>query len=250
MVSNSNKSDYEAQIQVVNHEKLLFLVFSLIQKLVDDERPEVFFIDHHLMWFYIYLESWCPIKLIFFIAIKFSRSGIQQSGHFFRYWEVMGTNFQKACGRIVYGTISSRCWMAPLIRCGKWFNRFVLEDSSDRWIFFCRLQHHQRTNGKGKKLVLEEGKQCTCLYIIGDKRNSLCVDVFWIVHHFLIVLYAWITHLFQKTFTSFPTIKPCHPFSDLQSQYSPEAVGWNICPCPWRNSPPLPVLFSSSWKPT
>ncbi|EFH48553.1 binding protein [Arabidopsis lyrata subsp. lyrata] len=40
-VSNSDKSDYEARIQVVNHEKLLFLVFSLIQKLVDDERPEV-----------------------------------------------------------------------------------------------------------------------------------------------------------------------------------------------------------------
>jgi hypothetical protein len=41
MGSNSGKSDYEAPIQVVNHEKLLFLVFSLIQKLVDDERPEV-----------------------------------------------------------------------------------------------------------------------------------------------------------------------------------------------------------------
>ncbi|CAH8359815.1 unnamed protein product [Eruca vesicaria subsp. sativa] len=41
MVSNSNKPDYEARIQIVNHEKLLFLVFSLIQKLVDDDRPEV-----------------------------------------------------------------------------------------------------------------------------------------------------------------------------------------------------------------
>ncbi|CAN8255686.1 unnamed protein product [Cochlearia groenlandica] len=41
MVRNSNKPDNETQIQVVNHEKLLFLVFSLIQKLVDDERPEV-----------------------------------------------------------------------------------------------------------------------------------------------------------------------------------------------------------------
>ncbi|WZY79255.1 hypothetical protein YC2023_025639 [Brassica napus] len=40
-VEDSNKPDYEARIQVVNHEKLLFLVFSLIQKLVDDERPEV-----------------------------------------------------------------------------------------------------------------------------------------------------------------------------------------------------------------
>ncbi|KFK26462.1 hypothetical protein AALP_AA8G252200 [Arabis alpina] len=41
MASISNKTDLEARIQVVNHEKLLFLVFSLIQKLVDDERPEV-----------------------------------------------------------------------------------------------------------------------------------------------------------------------------------------------------------------
>ncbi|XP_010494057.1 PREDICTED: protein MON2 homolog isoform X3 [Camelina sativa] len=41
MVSDSNKADYEVRRQVVNHEKLLFLVFSLIQKLVDDERPEV-----------------------------------------------------------------------------------------------------------------------------------------------------------------------------------------------------------------
>uniref|UniRef100_A0A1J3F4G6 Protein MON2-like protein n=1 Tax=Noccaea caerulescens TaxID=107243 RepID=A0A1J3F4G6_NOCCA len=41
MANNANKPDYEARIQVVNHEKLLFLVFSLIQKLVDDERPEV-----------------------------------------------------------------------------------------------------------------------------------------------------------------------------------------------------------------
>ncbi|CAH8299817.1 unnamed protein product [Eruca vesicaria subsp. sativa] len=40
-VEDSNKPDYEARIVVVNHEKLLFLVFSLIQKLVDDERPEV-----------------------------------------------------------------------------------------------------------------------------------------------------------------------------------------------------------------
>ncbi|XP_056845937.1 uncharacterized protein LOC108812514 isoform X3 [Raphanus sativus] len=40
-VEDSDKPDYEARIQVVNHEKLLFLVFSLIQKLVDDERPEV-----------------------------------------------------------------------------------------------------------------------------------------------------------------------------------------------------------------
>ncbi|KAG2305536.1 hypothetical protein Bca52824_034187 [Brassica carinata] len=40
-VEDSNKPDYEARIQVVNHEKLLFLVFSLIQKLVADERPEV-----------------------------------------------------------------------------------------------------------------------------------------------------------------------------------------------------------------
>ncbi|XP_048591161.1 LOW QUALITY PROTEIN: protein MON2 homolog [Brassica napus] len=41
VVSNSNKPDFEARIQIVNHEKLLFLVFSLIQKLVDDDRPEV-----------------------------------------------------------------------------------------------------------------------------------------------------------------------------------------------------------------
>ncbi|KAJ0253818.1 ARM repeat superfamily protein [Hirschfeldia incana] len=41
VVSNSNKPDYEARIQIINHEKLLFLVFSLIQKLVDDDRPEV-----------------------------------------------------------------------------------------------------------------------------------------------------------------------------------------------------------------
>jgi hypothetical protein len=61
MGSNSGKSDYEAPIQVVNHEKLLFLVFSLIQKLVDDERPEVFFIDHHFFCnvnFFISFESW------------------------------------------------------------------------------------------------------------------------------------------------------------------------------------------------
>ncbi|XP_009151234.2 protein MON2 homolog isoform X2 [Brassica rapa] len=41
VVSNSNKPDFEARTQIVNHEKLLFLVFSLIQKLVDDDRPEV-----------------------------------------------------------------------------------------------------------------------------------------------------------------------------------------------------------------
>ncbi|XP_018483397.1 uncharacterized protein LOC108854355 isoform X1 [Raphanus sativus] len=41
VVSNYNKPDFEARIQIVNHEKLLFLVFSLIQKLVDDDRPEV-----------------------------------------------------------------------------------------------------------------------------------------------------------------------------------------------------------------
>ncbi|ESQ32284.1 hypothetical protein EUTSA_v10003510mg [Eutrema salsugineum] len=40
-ISNFNKPDDDSRIQVVNHEKLLFLVFSLIQKLVDDERPEV-----------------------------------------------------------------------------------------------------------------------------------------------------------------------------------------------------------------
>lgn len=113
---------------------------------------------------------------------------------------------------------------------------------------FCRLQHHQRTNGKGKKSVLEEGKLCTCLYIIGDKKNSCRVDLFCIVHLFVIVFDAWITRLLQKIFTNFPTIEPCHLYSDMQSQFSPEAVGWNICTCPWRNSPSLPVLFSSSWK--
>ncbi|KAL0738731.1 hypothetical protein Bca4012_014941 [Brassica carinata] len=41
IVSKSNKPDDEARIHLVNHEKLLFLVFSLIQKLVDDDRPEV-----------------------------------------------------------------------------------------------------------------------------------------------------------------------------------------------------------------
>ena len=50
VVSNSNKPDFEARIQIVNHEKLLFLVFSLIQKLVDDDRPEVFFIDHRCLF--------------------------------------------------------------------------------------------------------------------------------------------------------------------------------------------------------
>jgi len=60
MGSNSGKSDYEAPIQVVNHEKLLFLVFSLIQKLVDDERPEVFFIDHH---FFCNVNFLFPLKV-------------------------------------------------------------------------------------------------------------------------------------------------------------------------------------------
>lgn len=73
MANNSNKPDYEARIQVVNHEKLLFLVFSLIQKLVDDERPEVYVIDHLCVFNMNFLFGWyIGATLIYFlIAIKF-----------------------------------------------------------------------------------------------------------------------------------------------------------------------------------
>ncbi|XP_010546618.1 PREDICTED: protein MON2 homolog isoform X2 [Tarenaya hassleriana] len=41
MVNLSEKTENESSLEVVNHEKLMFLAFSLLQKLGADERPEV-----------------------------------------------------------------------------------------------------------------------------------------------------------------------------------------------------------------
>ena len=40
-------------------------------------------------------------------CILLFRSGIQLSGHFFKLSEVMGKNYQKVCGRTVFGIMFS-----------------------------------------------------------------------------------------------------------------------------------------------
>lgn len=55
-----------------------------------------------------------------------SRLEIQPSGHFFRHLEVMGKNFQKACGRIAFGIMFFLHWIVLLT----WFVEVVVKDIS------------------------------------------------------------------------------------------------------------------------
>ena len=148
------------------------------------------------------MVSWCRSILFSHCSyISNSRWGIQLSGHFFRFWEVMGTNFQKECGRIVCGTISSRCWMALLTRWGKWFNRSILGVSCEKWIFFlvgCNIIKGRMARKRNRHSGRESSAYAYTSQV--TKRIFCAWKSFAFVHFALIVINTWITYLFSKSY--------------------------------------------------
>jgi hypothetical protein len=121
---STNEKDVKQNLsqQLVDYSKLFFSVFSVLQKLGADDRPEVcllcmtihgllnmFWVAHwwfcaiiHILWHVQHTRIYAKFLFI-------SRFGTQQFGLSFRLSAPMGKNFLQLCGRIACGYMFSQC---------------------------------------------------------------------------------------------------------------------------------------------